>query len=158
MKPNPEVLHLRMNRFRDVLARSGLKVTHQRVEIFREVAGSEEHPDAVTIFRGVRKRMPSVSLDTVYRTLWLFIDLGLMTTLGPQREKVRFDANRDPHHHFICIRCGKACDFYSASFDRLEIPGAVKKLGAVESTHVEFRGLCSHCSSLKNRKRSRRGS
>lgn len=158
MKTNSEEFQLRMNRFKDVLSRSGLKVTHQRIEIYREVAGSEDHPDAETIFKGVRKRMPTVSLDTVYRTLWLFIDLALMTTLGPPREKVRFDANMKLHHHFVCTRCGMACDFYGARFDDLEVPSAVKKLGAVESTHVEFRGLCARCSGQRNQKRSKRGS
>lgn len=155
MKASPEEFQLRMNRFKDVLSRTGLKVTHQRIEIYREVAGSENHPDAETIFKGVRKRMPTVSLDTVYRTLWLFIDVGLMTTLGPPREKVRFDANRKTHHHFVCTRCGRACDFYSAQFDGLKVPSAVKKLGGVESTHVEFRGLCARCSGKRNQKRSR---
>ena len=85
----------------EVVAReAGLKITHQRLEIFRELAGTEEHPDAETIFRAVQLRMPTVSLDTVYRTLWMLHDLGLVKTLGPQRHGVRFDANLDRHHHF----------------------------------------------------------
>ena len=149
MKASPEDFQLRMNRFKDVLTRTGLKVTHQRIEIYREVAGSEDHPDAETIFKGVRKRMPTVSLDTVYRTLWLFIDLALMTTLGPAREKARFDANRKTHHHFVCTRCGATRDFYSRELDALKVPRAAKAIGNVEATHVELRGLCLRCSMHK---------
>ncbi|MCK7479895.1 MAG: transcriptional repressor [Candidatus Moduliflexus flocculans] len=59
------------------------------------MASSLEHPDADAVFRAVRKRVPTVSIDTVYRTLWMLNDLGLVTTLGPRRESVRFDANLD---------------------------------------------------------------
>jgi Fur family peroxide stress response transcriptional regulator len=145
----------RMNHFRDALARLGCKVTHQRVEIFREVARSENHPDAETVFKGVRKRVPTVSLDTVYRTLWLFIDAGLVTTLGHGGDTIRFDANTKPHHHFVCNRCGMAGDFYSAEFDGLKVPDTVRRLGAVESAHVEFRGLCARCAMQRDGKRSR---
>ena len=146
MKDNSEEIRRRIDRFKDVCRRSKLKLTHQRLEIFSEVAKSGDHPDVETVYKGVRKRMPTVSLDTVYRTLWLFMDLGLITILGTSRERVRFDSNTDSHHHFLCTQCGKACDFYSREFDGLEIPEAVKELGSVETVHVEFRGLCSDCS------------
>ena len=84
--------------------RSGVKLTHQRLEIFREIAGSLDHPDADAVFRAVQRRVPTVSLDTVYRTLWMLRDLGLVKTLGPQRDAVRFDANLDRHHHYVCVR------------------------------------------------------
>ncbi len=154
MTPPPRELQQRMNRFGDVLRRSRAKLTHQRMEIYREVARTGDHPDAETVYRGVRKRIPTVSLDTVYRTLWLLMDLGLITTLVTTRGRVRFDANIDSHHHFVCTECGMAGDFHSNEFDGLEIPDAVKAWGTVERTHVEFRGLCSRCSREKV-KRSR---
>jgi len=146
MEFRPKELQQRMNQLKEGLRRSGTKLTHQRLEIFREVAKSSDHPDAETIYRGVRRRVPAVSLDTVYRTLWLLLDLGLITTLGPPRERVRFDANMNSHHHFICTRCGVAYDFYSDEFDQLEIPDAVKALGSVEKAQVEVRGICLRCS------------
>ena len=57
--------------------------------------------------------MPTVSLDTVYRTLWKLRDLGLVKTLGPNRDAVRFDANLEGHHHYVCVRCGLVRDFDS---------------------------------------------
>lgn len=145
-----EELQRRMNHFREVFKRSGVKITHQRLEIFREVAKSGEHPDAETIFKGVRERVPTVSLDTVYRTLWSLIDLGLLTTLGPPLHRVRFDANMYSHHHFVCAKCGMTRDFYSKEFDRLKIPEAAKALGSVEKTQVEVRGLCLRCSKKRS--------
>jgi Fur family peroxide stress response transcriptional regulator len=142
-----------MDHFRAVLRRSGIKLTHQRLEIFQEVAKSGNHPDAETIFKGVRHRVPTVSLDTVYRTLWLMVDLGILTTLGPPRERVRFDANMSSHHHFVCVGCGMTRDFYCEEFDRLKIPNAVKTLGSVEIAQVEIRGRCLQCSKSKHPQR-----
>jgi len=137
--------------------KAGLKLTHQRLEVFREVAASVEHPDAEAVFRAVQARMPSLSLDTVYRTLWLLRDLGLLLTLGPRRDSVRFDANLSSHHHFACLKCGLTRDFESAEFDELGVPPAVRRLGRVVFTQVEVRGLCERCESGK-RQFSRRKS
>ena len=103
------------------------------------------HPDAESVYQGVRERMPTVSLDTVYRTLWLLVDLGLITTLGPPRERTRFDANLSRHHHFVCVRCGRTRDFYSEELDQLKIPKSVKDLGYVETARVEVKGVCLKC-------------
>jgi Fur family peroxide stress response transcriptional regulator len=138
-------LERRIARFKRAAKASGVKLTHQRLEIFREVAASVAHPDADAVFREAQRRMPTVSLDTVYRTLWLLNDLGLITTLGPRRESVRFDANLERHHHYVCVRCGLARDFESVELSTLRIPAAVKRLGSVAGTHVEVRGTCESC-------------
>jgi Fur family peroxide stress response transcriptional regulator len=135
----------RLEQFKAAAKEAGVKLTHQRLEIFREVAGSLDHPDAETVFRGVQTRMPTVSLDTVYRTLWMLNDLGLISTLGPRRESMRFDANLERHHHYICVRCGLTRDFESSALDALRIPDAVRKFGSVAATQVEVRGICQSC-------------
>ena len=136
----------RLARFADAARKAGLKLTHQRLEIFREVASSIEHPSADAVFRAVRERIPMVSLDTVYRTLWMLEDLGVVTTLGPRRGTVRFDANPRQHHHFVCVRCGLTRDFESPAFDALRVPSGVKEYGDVLGTRVELRGVCRRCS------------
>ncbi|MCG6929883.1 MAG: transcriptional repressor [Desulfofustis sp.] len=135
----------RMNHFQAVCRDEGIKLTHQRMEIFREVAQSGDHPDADQIFQRVRNRMPTVSLDTVYRTLWLLNDLGLVVTLGFSRERARFDANLKEHHHFVCERCGFTRDFYSEALDNIRLPESVDSLGQIGATHVEVRGVCREC-------------
>jgi Fur family peroxide stress response transcriptional regulator len=125
--------------------RAGLKRTHQRREVFREVARRIDHPDAETVFLAVRKRMPTVSLDTVYRTLWLLSEVGLVSRLGPRRESVRFDANLRPHHHYVCMQCGLTRDFVSPALDAIRLPAAVRDLGSVVAIRVEARGSCATC-------------
>jgi Fur family peroxide stress response transcriptional regulator len=144
-KSEPGSSERRLDHLRTVARGAGLKLTHQRLEIFRELAATEEHPDAETVFRAVQQRMPTVSLDTVYRTLWMLHDLGLVTTLGPRGDGVRFDANLDRHHHYCCVRCGLVRDFESGELDGLSLPDSVKRLGSVVDSHVEVRGLCAAC-------------
>ncbi len=145
MMTSKKEIESRMAHFEQVCRGAGVKLTHQRIEIFREVAETGAHPDAESVFRGVRKRMPTVSLDTVYRTLWLLTDLGLISTLGPGRGRTRFDANLSRHHHFVCVSCGLTRDFYSEDLDNLSIPESAKGFGQVEATHVEVRGVCREC-------------
>lgn len=135
----------RIERFEKAAREAGVKLTHQRLEIFRELAASLEHPSAEAVFRAIKPRLPTVSLDTVYRTLWLLHDLGLISTLGPRHESVRFDANLEPHHHYICVRCGLTRDFESGALDALRVPAAAKSFGSVVVTRVEVRGVCEQC-------------
>ena len=135
----------RVERFKDAARKAGVKLTHQRLEIFREVAASVEHPNAEAVLTALQPRLPMLSHDTVYRTLWLLSDLGLVSTLGPKRESVRFDANLTPHHHYICVRCGLARDFESTELSELNIPDSVASFGSVNAAHVEVRGICKRC-------------
>ncbi len=136
----------RVEQFKTAAKKAGLKLTHQRLEILREIAAREDHPDAETLHRALQPRMPTISLDTVYRTLGLLTDLGLITTLGPRRESTRFDANLKQHHHYVCTRCGLVRDFESTELNALQIPDAVRQFGEIVTSHVEVRGICAACS------------
>ena len=140
----PDVWIRRMRRLEEVCRAGGLKLTHQRIEIFSELARTDEHLDAETIYRQVHGRMPAVSRDTVYRTLAMLEDRGLVIKAngsGPSR----YDANTDPHHHFICRRCGAVRDFLSEAMDGLSPPADVQRWGVIESVRVQVRGICREC-------------
>jgi Fur family peroxide stress response transcriptional regulator len=142
---NPAEVERRLQRFKTAARAAGVKLTHQRLEIFRAVAASVDHPDAAEVLRAVRPRLPTVSLDTVYRALWLMEGLGLVGTLGSRHASARFDANLEPHHHYVCVRCGLARDFQDPALTALRVPAAVRRLGRVASAHVELRGVCARC-------------
>lgn len=135
----------RLTQWTEAVRASGVKLTHQRLEIFRELAANQDHPDVETVFRAVRVRVPTVSLDTVYRTLWLLHELGLITTLGPRRDGIRFDVNLERHHHFVCVRCGLVRDFESDALTELPLPDGLTELGEVLDARVEVRGVCGAC-------------
>lgn len=143
-KPDSRV-DQRLERLKAAAGEAGVKLTHQRLEIFRELAATTDHPDVDSVFRAVQRRVPTVSIDTVYRTLRMLHDLGLVKTLGPDRWGVRFDANLERHHHYVCVRCGLVRDFESADLNALRVPDAVKELGSIADAHVEVRGVCAGC-------------
>ena len=127
------------------LRSAGLRMTPQRVEVYREMIRSSGHPGAAEVHEAVRKRLPSISLDTVYRTLWKLVELGLLRPLVTTGDRIRFDAVLETHHHFVCTRCGRTIDFTSSQLDDLEIPEAARRLGSVWDAHVEVRGICNRC-------------
>lgn len=143
-------IEARIGEFIALCKKSGIKVTTQRIEIFREILNCEDHPDAEKLCTRIRHKLPAVSLDTVYRNLWLLKSLGLIDVLGVSREKTRFEANHLPHHHFVCEECGLIVDFFSEQLRQISLPKSVEGLGSISRTQVEVRGICKKC--LKARK------
>jgi Fur family peroxide stress response transcriptional regulator len=129
--------------------RAGIKVTHQRTEIFRELAQAEEHPDADAIYQRVKRRIPAISQDTVYRSLRTLAEQQIIQKVGATGYRTRFEANVDPHHHFVCTACGLIRDFDSGELDEFKPPRPVRELGRVASVHVELRGICKACRSAR---------
>jgi len=142
---NRRLIEQRLEQFVDLCRRRGLKVTHQRLEIFRELASTAAHPTAEQIFKRVRIQLPKVSLDTVYRTLSTLQAHGLITRVEALDDRGRFDANLERHHHFICAECKRVHDIYWPSLDRINPPGEAKSLGEVHQICAELRGICRSC-------------
>jgi Fur family peroxide stress response transcriptional regulator len=153
MKIEAKEFEKRVNGFSEIFRHSGVKATHQRTIIYREIAGTDGHPDAEMIYSRVRKRIPAISLDTVYRTLRLLEKKGLILRVGSHGEKTRFDANTDRHHHFVCAGCGYMEDIYNEEWNNIRAPSDVGAMGIVNSIHVELRGLCKACARRQPLKR-----
>lgn len=135
----------RMERFGRMCRAKGRKATHQRREVFLALAADEAHPDAETIYRRVRQRVPTISRDTVYRTLAMLEEQGLVRRAEIVSDRGRYDANVERHHHFVCTACGRVHDVYSQSLNDLPIPPSVASIGRVESAQVQLRGVCARC-------------
>lgn len=115
----------------------GYKATPQRVAVL-EALRAEQHQSLADL----RRRCPRVGMVTVYRTLDLLTDLGLVRRLdlgdGP-----RYELAEDHHHHMICESCGDISEFDQCPIDPARLPGD----GAFEvnSHSVEVYGLCAAC-------------
>ncbi len=131
--------------FRRRCRAEGLKLTPQRLAVYRVLAAAREHPDVETIHQRVRRTMPDVSLDTVYRILDRFEELGLTERVEGVPGRARYDGRRERHHHFVCRRCGAIQDFAYPELDGLKAPAAARALGRIESVRMQIRGLCRHC-------------
>jgi len=132
------VIHLR-----ERMKRAGIRATPQRLEIFRAISSNLAHPAAEEVWKDVRRQAPGVSLDTVYRALRLFEEMGLVYRVNMDSRHARFDANPVEHHHFVCARCGGVCDFVPGS--PVAVPPEALALGAVHRVRIEVKGICRDC-------------
>lgn len=121
---------------------TGRKLTPQRGAVIDALAGNETHPTAEAVYAEVTRRLPNVSLRTVYQALNELVALGEVRALDLGTGAARFDPNVDPHHHLLCERCGLVRDVYT---DVVPTPPAADF--TVERADVVFRGTCQTCSS-----------
>ncbi len=90
--------------------RSQMRLTRQRLAIYRELAGRYDHPDVDTLYRAVKPRIPQISLFTVYRTMNALEAAGMVWRVATFKGHARYDGNVEAHAHFLCESCGKIDD------------------------------------------------
>jgi Fur family peroxide stress response transcriptional regulator len=123
---------------------NGLRVTPQRLAIYRLLIMTDEHPSAEWVFRRVRQEYPSISFDTVNRTLLTLARIGAAFVVEGSGEAKRFDGGRDSHQHFRCVRCRRIVDFHHEPFDDIEVPDAIGRFTVLRKS-VYFEGICDCC-------------
>lgn len=139
-------------RFEEACRAHGLKITHQRLQIYRALIQSTNHPSAEILYKQLVQQMPTLSLDTVYRTLATFKELGLVKRVETTGNQSRFEARTEQHHHFFCDGCDRLLDFTWPSFDSMPLPDELGQLGQVREKNLVLHGLCSRCLAGKNKK------
>ena len=125
------------------LESSGLRCTPQRFAVMAFLLESKRHPTAAEIFAAVNRRDPRSSRATTYNNLRDLVHAGLVREVAAEGRAARFDAKDEPHHHFICDRCGTVEDL-----DWYDVPRpAANALGqrVLRDCELIFRGLCSKC-------------
>ena len=107
---------------------------------------SKAHPSAETIYTDLKAEIPDLAMGTVYRNLTLFKEKGMVSSVATVSGVERFDANTDPHVHFICQGCDAVIDL-----NDMEVPEALSQLaakccgGSVDGCQLSFTGLCHEC-------------
>jgi Fur family peroxide stress response transcriptional regulator len=133
------------------LHRAGLKLTPQRYAVLDYLVRSRVHPTAEQIRADLNRRFPRASRATVYNTLNALRDAGLIHEIYLDDAVARYDANIEPHHHFICYRCSKLEDIPLDAISEVSHRG-LKPGYSVEGYAVVMRGVCAPCG-LKKVKR-----
>lgn len=139
--------HLRRGAADAALRAMGLRLTDARRVVLEVVRATDSHPTAETVHRMVRRRLPRVSLGTVYRNLRLLVAEGLVKEVpGPH---ARFDGNTSEHHHFTCLRCGRIVDVdapLTEPHSRALCSRVAARAGFSVTHHrIEFYGCCAAC-------------
>ncbi len=137
-----------METMKRIFAEHGLKFTHQRYLVYQTMTEAKDHPSAEAVWRRVRREAPSISLDTVYRTLAALEARKLVVRVPGGGEEGRFDGNPVPHHHLVCLSCGRIEDFSMPGVGLADLPPAVAQWGCPRDAQVVVRGICRACLAL----------
>jgi Fur family peroxide stress response transcriptional regulator len=144
-KANRHETEERMNAFQARCHQAGLKVTPQRMAVYKALVETTEHPSAEVVFRKVRRTFPSISLDTVNRTLLTLSGMGAAFVVEGSGDAKRFDANLCTHQHFKCLKCRRIIDFHYEPFDEIAVPENLVGQFTVLRKTVYLEGLCDQC-------------
>jgi Fur family transcriptional regulator, ferric uptake regulator len=134
------------------LKQRGFKLTPQRRSIIAEIIGSEEHLTPNAIYERVRREHPSVGLVTIYRTLEILAELGLIceTHAGHSCRSYLMRRPDGHHHHLICSDCGKVVDFTDCGLEELEKRVSKQSHFKINGHLLEFLGQCRECAAAAN--------
>jgi Fe2+ or Zn2+ uptake regulation protein len=128
----------------EIFRARGLKVTPQRQAVFRALHTSAIHPTAEAVYDDVRGTMPTISLRTVYQTLNDLAAMGEIHAIELGTGSARFDPNTRPHHHLVCVACGRVDDL-AADFPGVALPVENEFGFEATATEIVFRGHCRAC-------------
>jgi Fur family ferric uptake transcriptional regulator len=124
-------------------------MTEQRRVILDELHRMGSHPTADELYESVRKRLPSISLGTVYRNLEVLSEAGMIQKVETSGSQKRFDGVIGNHYHVRCVRCGRLDDIQSGPIAGID--NVVKSVHGYEivSHRLEFLGVCPRCRKLE---------
>lgn len=122
-----------------------MRYTKQRSTILEVLRNTDDHPSADIIYERVRKKLPKISLGTVYRNLEFLVSTGEILKINTTSGQAKFDGNTESHIHFRCTECGKIEDFAfkkpAEDFRRKTSDGKI-----IRGCYIEYYGLCLQCS------------
>ena len=129
----------------ELLRSNNFKVTPQRLAVYEVLANTKEHPNAEMIFNSLQETYPTMSLATVYKTIDILHELGLVQILNAGEDSFRYDADVSDHAHLRCLECGRVEDVFD--LDTTRFTGEIQ-----ESTNYRlvgqqfyFYGVCPAC-------------
>ncbi len=130
-------------RFKD----QGLKSTPQRTAIYKALVETASHPTAEDLYEQVSLAYPMISQNTVYYTLGVLQQAGLIREVNVGHDRARYDGNLSPHHHLICMGCKSIIDVTDKKLNDISFPAGLPAGFKITDYQVEFRGYCKACRS-----------
>ena len=140
-------------RFEKLCRSRGIRVTAQRLAVYKALAKDLAHPTADSVYTRLSKRLPGLSFATVYRTLQFFENQKLIRKVSSPGAIGRFDANVDPHQHLACRVCGSLEDISIPELHSAAIPRVSGF--TVEELDIRLVGRCQSCSSSQSKSQTR---
>jgi Fe2+ or Zn2+ uptake regulation protein len=136
--------HEQAHALRARLDEKGSHLTRQRAAVFDYLSGVSHHPSAEEIYHAVKRKLPRISLATVYKNLEKLVECGVASKLTYGDSAARYDIRTDHHYHTRCLDCGKIEDFDTAA--GIEVLRRIKPRGFnVTDYRLELLGHCRDC-------------
>ena len=135
--------------FREVCADHGLTATHQRQVLYEVMQTMPGHPSPEEVYARVKKRIPAISLATVYKNIHLFVERGVLKEVSMHHGSIRVELNGHHHHHMVCSHCKAIADIEEKDLGTLptvrKLPGGFQ----VERYSIDIIGICAECQKTK---------
>jgi len=131
--------------FRDLCREHGIAVTHQRQVLYETMKTMHGHPSPEEVYARVRKKVPAISLATVYKNIHLFVESGVFREVSVHHGTVRVEMNDEPHHHMVCSRCRNITDIREKDLGLVAKRGRLPGGFLVERFAVDAIGICANC-------------
>lgn len=126
-----------------------MRKTEQRARILEALREGPPHSAAEEVYSQVRRKLPGISLATVYRNLDLLTRRGLIRCLGSRAGRRRYDATLEEHAHFWCLACGEVTDIpFTFPPPRIDPNHPWMKGRVVYAASTDLQGLCPRCAAL----------
>ncbi|WP_035351291.1 Fur family transcriptional regulator [Edaphobacter aggregans] len=131
--------------FRQLCAQHGIAVTHQRQVLFEVMQAMEGHPSPEEVYARVKKKVPSISLATVYKNIHLLVESGIFRKMSIHHGSVRVEMNSEEHHHMVCSKCKAITDIGEKELGLVPKRRSLSDGFLVERYAVDVIGLCAKC-------------
>jgi Fur family peroxide stress response transcriptional regulator len=131
--------------YEETISHSGHRLTPQRREVYNVLLEDRDHPTATEVFLRAKKRVPTISLATVYNCLETLVECGLAKQVNVEREATRYCPNLSEHGHFVCDSCGIVSDIPVAKGGALTQFLKVPTGFSVNHSEITLRGTCPAC-------------
>jgi Fe2+ or Zn2+ uptake regulation protein len=131
--------------YEETISHSGHRLTPQRREVYNVLLEDRDHPTATEVFLRAKKRVPTISLATVYNCLETLVECGLAKQVNVEREATRYCPNLSDHGHFVCDSCGIVSDIPVAKGGALTQFLKVPTGFSVNHSEITLRGTCPAC-------------
>jgi len=138
------------------LRRKGYKATPQRITICRFALQSQDHPSTQRIYNGVKELYPTISLATVYKTLQILKELGLIQELNFPQGETRFDSCMKPHINLVCVRCGYIKDIDDLTLSEIVARATATAKFTATGQRIDVYGICEKCGSGHSKRLGKR--
>ena len=134
-----------------------IAVTPQRLAVMAALQGRRDHPTADHLYQEVRRQLPAISFNTVYKTLEILCQQGMVIKVNPLHAVARYDGETGRHAHLICRQCHRIIDLDWEGSEVPALPAEALQGFRIEHPSLTFWGLCSRCQTSESREEKEHG-